>query len=228
VTETRNRKVERDKVLQAYEQVATVAKVFAEPIRLEIIEELAQSARTVESLAQVCGLPDKTISHHLQKLRAAGIVERVKLGRRAVYSLTDENVASFWVALRRFSEKRSMIQSDVVDFGEGVTADSLARLVSHQRVVVIDVRPPEEFASGHLPGALSIPESELANRIDELPRGRPVVAFCRGPYCKLADRAVAALRKNGFEALRCADGVVEWRDAGLSLVTSQKTGDIIP
>ncbi len=221
MSETRTRQVAAEKDLAAYQQVAAVAKVFADPVRLEIIEALAQGARNVDSLAQVCGLPLKNISHHLRTLRKKGFVDRVKLGRRAVYSLADESIASFWAAFRRFAEQRvALAEVDLKDWqqsDQGISAESLAPLLAQQRVLVVDVRPAEEFASGHLPGALSLPESELEHRLMDLPRGRPVIAFCRGPYCRLADRAVSILKKAGFEALRCADGVVEWRAAGMSL-----------
>jgi len=219
MSEKRDREIAANKSLPGYEQVAEAARSFTDPVRLEIIEALAQSARTVDSLARVCGLPLKNISHHLQRLRVAGLVDRVKLGRRAVYSLKDDGVASFWVALRQFAEDHptGLMDSGGGPAEEGVTAESLAQLLDQQRVVVIDVRPPEEYAHGHLTGAISIPLAELEKRLGELPRGRPVVAFCRGPYCRLADRAIDLLRRSGFEALRCADGVVEWRVAGLPI-----------
>ena len=215
----RDRNVADLKELTGYENVAEVASGFADPVRLEIIEALAQSARTVDSLAQVCGLPMKNVSHHLQRLRAVGLVDRVKLGRRSVYSLKDERVALLWAAFHQFSKGR-VSGPDETDIGLGdssLAAGSLLELVAGNRVVVIDVRPAEEFESGHLPGALSIPMAELEGRLESLPRGKPVVAFCRGPYCRLADRAVDLLRHAGFEALRCADGIMEWRAAGQPL-----------
>lgn len=220
MTESRDARILREKALAAYEHVAAVARSFTDPVRLEIIDALAQGARTVESVAQVCGLPLKNVSHHLQKLLTAGLVDRVKLGRKAVYSLRDDDVAAFWSVLREFAQEHP-IGSGPYDDGhrdEGVTAESLANLLDQNRVVVIDVRPPDEYESGHLNGAISMPLDQLEQRIDELPKGRPVVAFCRGPYCKLADMAVDMLRTSGYEALRCADGIVQWRIAGLTLV----------
>jgi rhodanese-related sulfurtransferase len=195
--------------------------MFADPVRLRIIEALAQRPRTVESLARVCSQPLKNVSHHLRKLLAVGMVERVKSGRRAIYSIADEHVESLWVALRRFTDEQFPF-TDSIDWNRAdrtVTPEALARLMAHREVVVIDVRPFDEYASGHLPGALSVPEAELDDRLKELPRDRPVVAFCRGPYCGLADRAIDLLRASGFKALRCSGGVAEWRSLGLSLVS---------
>ena len=202
--ETRDSRVAENKSLEGYGRVAEVARSFADPVRLEIIEALAQGARTVDSLARVCGLPLKNISHHLGRLRSAGLVDRVRLGRRAVYALKDDGVGAFWADLRRFAQAHPSGPSTPpgTTEDEGLTAESLAGLLEKDRVVVIDVRPPEEFASGHLKGALSIPVEELERRMAELPRGRPIVAFCRGVYCRLADRAVHLLRTSGYSSPR--------------------------
>ena len=211
--------MKEDRDEQGYRQVADLARLFADPHRLEIIEILAQGPRTVDALAQACYQPLKNVSHHLRRLLAAGMVKRVRKGRRAIYSIADERVTSLWVAIRRFADDR-VSSTNTIDWGKpdrSIDAESLARLVAHREVLIIDVRPPEEFASGHLPGALSVPEEELEARLSELPRNRPVVAFCRGPYCRLADRAVDLLRASGLKALRCAGGVAEWRSLGLSV-----------
>ena len=219
MSQKRDVKVAKEKSLSAYQRVAEAAFTFSDPVRLEIIEALAQSARTVESLAAICGLPVKNISHHLQKLRVAGLVDRVKLGRRSIYSLASQEVAGFWSTLRSFAEAFPPGASDhgAGDSRMGMSIEDLAQLVTEERVTVIDVRPTQEFESGHLSGALSMPIDELPERLSELPRTRPVVAFCRGPYCLLADRAVDLLRRSNFEALRCADGIIEWRSASLPL-----------
>ncbi len=213
------RSIAKDKDLQGYVKAANMAKLFSDPIRLELLDALAQDSRTVDSLAQICGLPLKNVSHHLQKLLGAGLVDRVKLGRRALYSISNDAILSFWSTLRQFTHQLSAPTSPISadQFGEGITSEHLARLLAHKRVVVIDVRPAQEYASGHLPGALSVPEEDLNGQIEKLPRGKPVVAFCRGPYCKLADRAVDLLQEAGFQALRCADGIVEWRSTGMSI-----------
>lgn len=213
------RSTARDKDLKGYAHAAKLAKSFADPVRLEILDALSQGARTVDSLAQVCDLPLKNVSHHLQKLYGAGLVSRVKLGRKSIYSISNDAVASFWGVFRQFSVNLSAPTQELAadQFGEGITAEHLARLLAHDRVTVIDVRPVEEYMSGHLPGALSIPVEDLQRQIAKLPQNKPVVAFCRGPYCKLADRTVDMLKKAGFEALRCADGVIEWKSRGMSI-----------
>lgn len=210
------RKIVRDKDLEGYVQTANVAKIFSDPIRLELLDALAQSARTVNSLARVCEIPLKNVSHHLQKLLAAGMVDKIQLGRRAVYSISNSAVLAFWSTLRKFSEDICMSEDTIEaeQFGEGITTEHLARLLRHKRVVVIDLRPTEEYSNGHLPGAISVPEEKLKQEIGVLPRGKPVIAFCRGSYCKIADRAVDMLRASGYEALRCADGIVEWQSTG--------------
>ena len=220
----RDNQIAADKDLRAYERLADAAKGLADPVRLEIIDALAQGARTVESLAGVCGLPVGNVSHHLQRLWITGIVDRVRLGRRTVYSLADETVSAFWVSFRAFADGlRGRGEGDRRDrTEEAVSADDLARLLAEGRVTVIDVRPREEYRSGHLPGACSAPLDTVEQCLSDLPRNRPVVAFCRGPYCRLADRAVKLLRESGYEALRCADGVVEWRAAGLALARGER------
>jgi rhodanese-related sulfurtransferase/predicted transcriptional regulator len=219
----RDERVVADKDLEAFGHAARVARAFADPVRLELIDALAQGARTVDSLAELCGLPLKNVSHHLKRLREANLVHRVRLGRKAVYSLADEGVALFWAALRRFARERREPAEDVdwEKLGAPVTADALSALLARRRVVVIDVRPQEEFDSGHLPGALSLPEPELDGGLDDLPRDRPVVVFCRGPNCRLADRAVARLRASGFTAVRCDDGVIEWKAGGHPLAATK-------
>ncbi len=215
---------QKDRSLSVYGTWAEVARSLSDPVRLEIIDSLSQGPRTVESLAAVLGLPAKNISHHLQRLRSAGLVERVKLDRRAIYSLADEAVADFWLVFREFAERRTERNRRIREArADGVTADGLARLLAEERVLVIDVRPAEEFRAGHLPAARSMPLDELERRLPELPRDRLVVAFCRGPYCRLADRAVAALRREGYEALRCSEGVLEWRAAGLEMIRERDT-----
>lgn len=218
------RQPNRDRVSQlkdlgAYEGIAQVAGAFADPIRLEIVEALAQSARSVESLAEICGLPQKNISYHLQRLRAGGIVKRIAIGRHGVYSLADNEVAAVWSSLRGFTERHLPLPAEGHREKE-LTRDDLERLVNDRAVTLIDVRPAQEFASGHLPGALSVPLHELDTAIAQIPRDLPVVAYCRGPYCKMASKAIEILSDAGYAATRFADGLVEWKGAGLDLVES--------
>ncbi len=207
----------------AYARVATILGAIANPVRLEIVELLAQCERSVDALAKKCNQPLKNISHHLQRLHSAGIVERQSEGRTVIYRLADSSVASFWSQTRIFAEERlsgliSRAGGKVPSIhGVDLTPDLLHRMLDDEEITVIDVRPPEEFSSGHLPGALSVPLESLKEQMEAFPRDRPVVAYCRGHYCLLADIAVDVLENSGFEATRFADGVIEWRDAGLHI-----------
>lgn len=206
----RRAEVARMKELNAYAALAEVASVFADPVRLEIIELLVQSPRSVESIAGICGLPQKNVSYHLQKLRVVNLVSRIPLGRRAVYSLRHEHVGVLWKTLRAITEMRPSGET-----GGGpeplLSREDLLRLVRSKGVTLLDVRPSEEYESGHLPRAINIPLEMLRDRLAELPRDLPVVAYCRGPYCRMASRAVELLVKDGYDAARYADGMVEWQ-----------------
>ncbi len=210
----------------AYGRVATILGALANPVRLEIIELLAQCERSVDALAKKCSQPLKNISHHLQKLHSAGMVERRSEGRTVIYFLADPSVATFWSQTRHFAEERL---SGLISRAGGVTPsihgidlnpEILNDLLKKDRITVIDVRPPEEFSAGHLPGARSVPLESLKEQMQDFPRDRPVVAYCRGRYCLLAEIAVDVLENSGFEATRFADGVIEWRDAGLNVERS--------
>ncbi|MEN8163442.1 MAG: metalloregulator ArsR/SmtB family transcription factor [Acidobacteriota bacterium] len=207
----------------AYGRVATILGALANPVRLEIVELLAQCERSVDALASKCNQPLKNVSHHLQKLHAAGIVDRRSEGRTVVYFLTDPSVATFWSHTRAFAEKR--LEGLVTRAGgnpesideNDLDPEVLNRLIEDGTVTVIDVRPSEEFGAGHLPGAESVPIDMLKERMRHFPKDKPVVAYCRGRYCLLAEFAVDVLESSGFEAIRFADGVIEWRDAGLDV-----------
>jgi rhodanese-related sulfurtransferase len=160
-------------------------------------------------------------SQHLQILRAARLVEAEKRGLYVEYRLADEQVCRFFHALRGLAETRlaeieQVTRAYLTQRGamEAVPSNELLRRVRDGEVTVLDVRPPEEYRAGHIPGALSVPLSELKTRIGELPKDRDVVAYCRGPYCVMAIEAVGLLRKKGFKAYRMEQGVVEWRDRG--------------
>jgi len=208
---------------EAYGRVAMILNALANPVRLEIIELLAQCERSVDALAKKCNQPLKNVSHHLQKLHSAGMLERRSEGRTVVYFLADPSVATFWSQTRFFAEERlAGLISRAGGEGSSIhgidlNPEVLNTLVSEHKVTVIDVRPPEEYSAGHLPGAQSVPLESLKERMEEFPRERPVVAYCRGRYCLLADIAVDVLENSGFEATRYADGVIEWRDAGLDV-----------
>lgn len=205
-----------------YEQFAIVAKAFGHPRRLELIEHLGQGPRTVEALAAKLGLPVANTSQHLQNLRRAGLVAAQRDGKFVVYRLTDGAVLPLFASLRAMAEKNiaevdRIVRSyfDARDDMEPVTRDRLAELMHDDLVTLIDVRPSDEFAIGHVPGAVSVPLGSLDAHLSEFKRDREIVAYCRGPWCVMSFEAVAALRGRGFRARRLEDGMPEWREAGL-------------
>ena len=204
-----------------YEQLARLGKAVAAPKRLELVDLLCQGPRTVEALAGQAGMSVANASQHLQVLRAARLVVADKRGLHVEYRLADAEVARFFVALRRLAEARLAEVEQVTrayfdrrDDLEEVDGAELVRRVRRGEVTVLDVRPPEEYRAGHIPGAVSVPVGELKARLAELRRDRDVVAYCRGPYCVMAVEAVAVLRAHGFTAHRLEDGVPDWRARG--------------
>jgi rhodanese-related sulfurtransferase len=205
-----------------FTQFAQIGGAFASPKRIEIIDLLAQGERHVEALAREAGLAVANTSRHLQVLKAAHLVASRKEGLQVFYRLADPMVLRGYRALQEVSEARLAEVGRLVDdyFGsadglEPVEKEELLRRARKRDVVVLDVRPSVEYAAGHIAGAVSIPLAELKKRLAELPPGRRVVAYCRGPYCVLAAEAVKLLRKRGVEARRLREGYPEWRDAGL-------------
>jgi rhodanese-related sulfurtransferase/DNA-binding transcriptional ArsR family regulator len=213
-----------------YEQFARVSKALASPHRIELVELLAQGPRTVEALARMTDMSLANTSQHLQVLRGAGLLEATKEGLFVTYRLADRSVAGLLLALRKVAEVRlaevARVSRDFLAENaqlEPVDEGALRRRVRKGEVTVLDVRPPEEYGAGHIPGAISVPLPELAKRLSDLPRRREVVAYCRGPYCVLAVEAVKLLRARGFKAVRLEDGVLEWAALGLKLEAT--TGD---
>jgi rhodanese-related sulfurtransferase/DNA-binding transcriptional ArsR family regulator len=213
-----------------FAQFAQVGAAFASPKRIEIIDLLAQGERNVEIVAQETGLTVGNTSRHLQVLKGANLVAARKDGLQVYYRLADPMVLRGYRTLRELSESRLAEVGRLVDdyFGstdglEPVEKEDLLRRARKRDVTVLDVRPAPEFAAGHIAGAVSIPLSELERRLAELPRGRRVVAYCRGPYCVLAAEAVRLLRKRGVEAARLKEGYPEWRDAGLPVESAPQT-----
>jgi rhodanese-related sulfurtransferase len=214
--------VKRDFKTELFEQFARIGKALASGRRLELLELLAQRARNVEDLARLTGMSVANTSQHLQVLRAARLVEVRKDGLYATYRLADEKVFDLWKALRELGENRLAEVNHMVraylsgrDLLEAVTAVDLRRKLKQGSVIVLDVRPAEEYAAGHIAGARSIPLNELQTRLKELPKNREIVAYCRGPYCVLADEAVALLRSRGRRAFRFEQGFPEWKASGL-------------
>ncbi|HBU29530.1 MAG: ArsR family transcriptional regulator [Thiobacillus sp. GWE1_62_9] len=205
-----------------YAQVARIGKAVCSPKRLELIELLAQGEKPVDRLAEEAGMSVKLTSAHLKELRLAHMVVARKEGKNVFYSLNGEAVADFWVAIRSLAEDRLLelrvALAKLSEHANELTPVSRKELLAQARrgeVVVLDVRPESEFAAGHLPYALSMPLADLHRHLNELPRDKPVVAYCRGPFCLMAKEAVELLRHEGFEAIRLEDGVAEWRAHGL-------------
>jgi rhodanese-related sulfurtransferase/DNA-binding transcriptional ArsR family regulator len=210
-----------------YEQFARLGKAVSAPKRLELLDLLCQGPRTVEALAEQAAISVANASQHLQILRAARLVEAEKKGFYVEYRLANEHVWRFFHSLRglaetRFAEVEQVTRAYLTERGamEAVQSNELVRRVRDGEVTVLDVRPSEEYRAGHIPGALSVPLSELKKRLAELPKNREVVAYCRGPYCVMAVEAVELLRKKGFKAHRMEQGVVDWRARGWRVETS--------
>lgn len=210
-----------------YEHVARLGKAVAAPKRLELLDLLCQGPRTVEALAGQAGLSVANASQHLQVLRAARLVDAEKKGLYVEYRVASENVSRFFFALRSLAESRfaEIDQAAAAFFGPGgapeaVDGAELLRRVRSGEFTILDVRPVEEYRAGHIPGALSVPLTDLKARLGKLPRRREVVAYCRGPYCVMALEAVEMLRGKGFTAHRLEQGVLEWRARGWRLETA--------
>ncbi|MEW6727741.1 MAG: ArsR/SmtB family transcription factor [Pseudomonadota bacterium] len=204
------------------DQFARLGKALSNGRRLELLEYLAQGERSVEQLAKVSGLSVANTSQHLQQMRQAGLVSARREGKHILYSLAGEDVVQLLdvlrtVAERRLSEVREMV-AKVLTARDSLEPVQAAELLERSRlglVTVLDVRPPEEFEAGHLPGAINLTLAELEKQLDRLPRDREVIAYCRGPYCVLSFEAVARLRQQGFKARRLEQGYPEWKLAGL-------------
>ena len=204
-----------------YGQYARIGKALGNPARLEVLELLAQSDRTVDSLAAELGLSTANASQHLQVLRGAGLVETRREGLFIHYRLADEAIMSLSGALRTVAERRlagldRLIRDEFKnrDDAEVVGLEELLQRARRDDVVILDTRPTQEYRSGHIPGALSVPVEELKVQLRKLPKSKEYVAYCRGPYCVYADRAVELLTSSGRKARRLKEGFPEWKAAG--------------
>jgi rhodanese-related sulfurtransferase len=202
-------------------QFAKIGKALSSPRRLEIVDLLAQGERTVEEIAGETAMSVASASQHLQVLKAARMVEARREGLYAHYRLADEDVFRTWQAVRALAESRLSEVDGVVDAYlddrdalEAVDAAELMERLNDGSVIVLDVRPEEEYRAGHIPGALSVPVDALEAALQTLPRDREIVAYCRGPYCVFSDEAVALLGSRGFRARRLRQGLPDWRAAG--------------
>ena len=209
-----------------YEAFARTAKAMSSPKRVELAELLAQGERSVDALADATGMAVTNTSAHLQVLARSRLVRTRKDGTRVFYRLAGDDVAAFVSALRDLARSRVAEVDQVVrdyfasrDTLEPIARGELLERVERGRVVILDVRPVEEFAAGHIPGALSVPLGQLDAALQRLPKRAEIVAYCRGPYCVLAPQAVERLRSKGYKARRLADGLPEWRLAGLPVAT---------
>ena len=209
---------------QLYEQFARLGKALASPHRLELLDVLAQCERTVEALAKATDMSVANASQHLQVLRMARLVETRREGVSMYYRLADESVFRMWQAMRTVGEAQlAEIDRVVQTFLQDRTqlqpmgVQELLHRLSDDQIILLDVRPAEEYAAGHLPQARSLPVAELEARLAELPADKEIVAYCRGPYCVFADEAVALLRARGYQAHRLEEGLPDWRALGLPI-----------
>ena len=209
-----------------YEQFARIGKAVAHPKRIELLDLLCQGERSVEVLADAAAMTVVNASAHLRVLRESRLVATRKEGTRVFYRLADDAVCEFFFSLRdlagdRYAEVDRIARDffEARDELEPVNRDELLSRAGDGGVIVLDVRPREEYEAGHIPGAISIPLADLKGRMASLPRGAEIVAYCRGPYCVLAPQALELLRREGFTARRLEDGFPEWRRAGLPIAT---------
>jgi rhodanese-related sulfurtransferase/DNA-binding transcriptional ArsR family regulator len=214
-----------------YGQLARIGKAVSSPHRLEILELLAQGERTVESLATELGVSLANASQHLQALRQAALVESRKGGLFVHYRLVDPDVFEVarvirTVAERRLADFERLVREHFGDRSEAepVAMHELLKRARSKQVVILDTRPGGEYVAGHIAGAISVPVDELQRRLKELGKGKEYVAYCRGPYCIYADRAVEILRRNGRRARRMVEGFPEWRSAGLPIARGAQPG----
>lgn len=209
-----------------YAQFARIGHALSSPKRIELIDLLSQGEKTVEQLAESIATPIKNTSAHLRVLRQARLVETRRDGTYMYYRLADDDVFRLLRSLEtlghvRLAEVQQVVQSylDGRDELEAVTLKELRRLMRVDDVTVVDVRPAEEYEAGHIPGALSVPVPDLKRRLRELPKGRQVIAYCRGQYCVYSLEAVTLLRKHGYRARRAHEGLPDWKAAGLPVET---------
>lgn len=210
-----------------YGQLALVGKAFCSAPRLEMLDVLLQAERTVEVLAAEVGMSVANTSHHLQVLKRARLVESERHGQFVIYRVADPVVGELLCAVRMLGERRlaeiEHVTREFLADREGMEVldrPALLERIGRGDCVVLDVRPAQEYAAAHVAGALSLPLEELERRLEELPRDRQIVAYCRGPYCVLAANAVETLRRHGFNAVRSTESVGDWRALGVPVTDS--------
>jgi rhodanese-related sulfurtransferase len=214
-----NKREFKDKV---YGELAKIAKALGNPHRMEIIDLLSQGPFTVEQIAKYTGMSVANASQHLQILKNAKLVAIARAGNFVNYMLSGENVYEAWSGLRQLGQVyNAEIEKVVLDFRRGhgamdsIDADSLVRMIKKDEVILLDVRPEEEYTRGHIHRAISAPIDELGKHLKQLPKSKVIVAYCRGPFCVYADEAVAMLKKKGYTAIRLNEGFPDWALKGL-------------
>lgn len=209
---------------QLYHLFARIATAIANPHRLELLDLLVQAPRTVEELAHEAHMSMGNTSQHLQRLKQARLVTAAREGVYIRYRLADPLVARLWLQLRAVAGQQLAEVEQALDAYRdrrheftGITAGELAVRLDKNEVILLDVRPAVEYETAHLPGAISMPWNEVAQRLDELPDDKTIVAYCRGPYCVYADETLSQLAANGWKVARLEEGVAEWQQAGYAL-----------
>ena len=201
-----------------YEQLSKVTKSLSSPKRMELLYLLTQSPKTVESLASYTQMSIANVSQHLKVLHEARLVRFIKKGTYVIYSISDQDVYSHIISLRHISEKQNAelrrIKDEFLharDHYEPITLDDLKLKMEQEDLILLDVRPSDEYEAGHIPGAINVPIQELHNHLSFMPIGKEVVAYCRGPYCLYALEATELLKEHGIRAYRIEEGYPEWR-----------------
>ena len=220
----------RQRKERLYSVFAEVANALANPHRLELIDLLVQAPRTVDELAREAAMSVANTSQHLQRLKQAGLVSDQREGLYVRYRLADPSMARLWLELRAVAQQRLAEVDRALEAYRPrrreltpISPEELRQRLRTRDVVLIDVRPQAEYESGHLPGAVAMPVDELEGRLDELPRDKTIVAYCRGPYCVFADEALSLLAERGWRVARLEEGVAEWQQAGLALEAQTAT-----
>jgi rhodanese-related sulfurtransferase/DNA-binding transcriptional ArsR family regulator len=210
--------MEREWKDQLYQELARIGKCLSSPKRLELLELLSQAPKSVDKLSKASGMSVANVSQHLQTLYEARLVRFTKRGNHVIYELADMSVAHFLVSFRGLSEKQLVeiqhIKADMMQshkLMEPISMKELKQRMEKGEVLLVDVRPREEYDIDHIPGAISIPYEQLENELHSLPKGTDIVAYCRGPYCLASAQAAELLRSRGYDAFRLEEGVLEWK-----------------
>ncbi|MDF2683931.1 MAG: ArsR family transcriptional regulator [Brevibacillus sp.] len=210
--------IEREWKDQLYQEFARIGKCLSSPKRLELLDLLAQGPKSVDQLSKITGMSVANVSQHLQTLHDSRLVRFHKKGNFVIYEIAELSVADFMVSLHRLSEKQLVevqrLKSDLLHQQvsmEPIALEELLKRMERKEVVLLDVRPEDEYATGHIPGAISIPMEELEKHLASLPMDKEIVAYCRGPYCLMSAQAVEIMKSKGIKASRLEEGVHEWK-----------------